>query len=152
MHSTSTNHARISTTDLSKYATSPGAAKQKDSAQRSIANAKTYRVADQALEQGLALSNVELSFAACAELDALGIDPEVFFPVGRDDPEADLQAAQSVCAACPLAQRCLAYGRAISADGVWGGQLLKAGRDDMLKKAGRPPKARLVEPEAALSA
>jgi len=148
MHSTSTNHARISTAELSKYATSAGPARQKDSAERSIAGAKTYRVADEALEQGLALSNAELAFAACADLEMLGIDAEVFFPVGREDPEADLTAAQGVCATCPLVERCLAYGRAISADGVWGGQLLKAGRDDVLRRAGRPRK----QSEAALVA
>lgn len=145
----STNHARISTADLDKYATSAGSkARIADAAERSISTAKTYRVADEALELGLAPSKAELSFSAC--LDAP--DPEVFFPVGRDDAEADLAMAQAICALCPRAQRCLAYGRAISADGVWGGQLLKAGRDDVLRKAGRPPKARVVEPEAVLSA
>ncbi|MFM6851990.1 MAG: WhiB family transcriptional regulator [Terrabacter sp.] len=51
-------------------------------------------------------------------------DPELFWPA----TEADVEAAQSVCRGCPLAEACLAVGRARQEWGVWGGQLLAKGR------------------------
>lgn len=58
------------------------------------------------------------SQAACR-----GTDPELFFPVGRDDverPETD--AAKEICAGCPVVDECLAYALTTrQPDGIWGG-------------------------------
>ena len=56
--------------------------------------------------------------AAC-----LGLDPELFFPVGTSGPalrRADL--AKAVCAVCDVQEACLAWALATRQDyGVWGG-------------------------------
>jgi hypothetical protein len=39
--------------------------------------------------------------------------------------QADLPL--TICADCPVAAQCLAYGQSLRADGVWGGELLKHG-------------------------
>lgn len=49
----------------------------------------------------------------------------VFFTEVRSFDEANL--ALSICAACPVQTACLAYGRQLQADGVWGGRLLHHG-------------------------
>lgn len=63
-------------------------------------------------------------------------DPELFFPAETDI--AGREAAQAICARCPVQAECGALGRRLRAkDGVWGGQYrgkLQAGR-------GRPPAA-----------
>jgi hypothetical protein len=40
---------------------------------------------------------------------------------------AEAAVGLSVCEGCLVREPCLAYGRALHADGVWGGQLLHAG-------------------------
>lgn len=50
-------------------------------------------------------------------------DPELFFPIGRDDVERpEVDAAKEVCARCPVLDECLAYALATrQPDGIWGG-------------------------------
>lgn len=60
--------------------------------------------------------------AACVTDSA---DPRIF------EDETDqfaLMQARAVCAECPVAAECLALGQSLNADGVWGGQPLRAGR------------------------
>lgn len=52
-----------------------------------------------------------------------GHDPELFFPVGRDDLHGpEVEAAKAVCAECPVRDDCLDYALAThQPDGIWGG-------------------------------
>lgn len=71
-------------------------------------------------------------------------DPEVFTPTTPDAYEA----AVAVCGECPMRAVCGDLGRARGEYGVWGGQMLEAGKvQSAPKRAGRPRKA--VEVEAA---
>lgn len=56
--------------------------------------------------------------AACRE-----VGPETFFPVAEDGPmlEAEVQAAKSVCAGCPVRTQCLEYALGALAYGIAGG-------------------------------
>lgn len=53
-----------------------------------------------------------------------GEDPELFFPVGRDDRDRPgIDAAKSVCARCPVCDDCLVYAlRTRQPEGIWGGR------------------------------
>jgi len=57
-------------------------------------------------------------YARCKE-----VDPDLFFPVGTTGPaEAQLRAAKSVCAPCPVQEICLQWALDTGQDaGVWGG-------------------------------
>ncbi|NUO36930.1 MAG: WhiB family transcriptional regulator [Dermatophilaceae bacterium] len=71
-------------------------------------------------------------------------DPELFWPA----TQTDVRAAQAVCSECPLAEECLAVGRARQEWGVWGGQLLAKGLPttelpgNVRPEAHKAPKAR----------
>jgi WhiB family transcriptional regulator, redox-sensing transcriptional regulator len=56
--------------------------------------------------------------AACA-----GMPTDDFFPVGSTGAAlAQIAAAKAVCAACPVAQKCLEYALSTGqTDGIWGG-------------------------------
>ena len=56
--------------------------------------------------------------AACRSLD-----PELFFPIGHGPAaQAQVVAAKSVCARCPVARECLSWALETGQDaGVWGG-------------------------------
>ncbi|MGH8885182.1 MAG: WhiB family transcriptional regulator [Egibacteraceae bacterium] len=56
--------------------------------------------------------------AACA-----GMPTDEFFPVGSTGPAlARIATAKAVCAACPVAEKCLEYALSTGqTDGVWGG-------------------------------
>ena len=69
-------------------------------------------------------------------------DAELWFA----DAPSDVERAKALCLECPLAQRCLAEAldRAEPC-GVWGGQLLVAGRIVARKRPrGRPRKAEVA--------
>jgi WhiB family transcriptional regulator, redox-sensing transcriptional regulator len=53
----------------------------------------------------------------------IGVDPELFFPVGSTGPAlAQVEAAKAVCAMCPVRPECLTWALATGQDaGVWGG-------------------------------
>jgi WhiB family transcriptional regulator, redox-sensing transcriptional regulator len=53
----------------------------------------------------------------------IGVDPELFFPVGTTPPAmAQVAAAKAVCRACPVRVECLEWALATGQDsGVWGG-------------------------------
>jgi WhiB family redox-sensing transcriptional regulator len=53
----------------------------------------------------------------------IGVDPELFFPVGSTGPAlAQVEAAKAVCAMCPVRPECLQWALATGQDaGVWGG-------------------------------
>lgn len=53
----------------------------------------------------------------------IGVDPELFFPVGSTGPAlAQQEAAKAVCAMCPVRPDCLQWALATGQDaGVWGG-------------------------------
>ncbi|PKV83585.1 WhiB family redox-sensing transcriptional regulator [Streptomyces sp. TLI_146] len=57
------------------------------------------------------------------EAACVGVDPELFFPVGHTGPAIeDRAAAQRICRSCPVAQQCLEYASASGqVTGVWGG-------------------------------
>lgn len=47
-----------------------------------------------------------------------GVDPDIFYPVSDEEAEA----AQAICAVCPVREACLEYALANrERDGVWGG-------------------------------
>jgi WhiB family transcriptional regulator, redox-sensing transcriptional regulator len=50
-------------------------------------------------------------------------DPELFFPIGTNGPaRAQIEAAKTVCARCPVRRRCLTWALDAGEDvGVWGG-------------------------------
>ena len=52
-----------------------------------------------------------------------GTDPELFFPIGRDDVDRpEIDAAKEICAGCPVLDDCLDYALAThQPDGIWGG-------------------------------
>lgn len=52
-----------------------------------------------------------------------GVDPELFFPIGRDDVERpEIDAAKQICEGCPVHDECLAYAlRTRQPEGIWGG-------------------------------
>lgn len=56
--------------------------------------------------------------AACRDSD-----PDLFFPISETGPGArQVAAAKAVCAACPVAARCLGWAADTGqADGIWGG-------------------------------
>jgi WhiB family transcriptional regulator, redox-sensing transcriptional regulator len=56
--------------------------------------------------------------AAC-----LGVDPDLFFPIGTAGPALDqIDEAKRICRACPVRERCLAWAlEAGAATGIWGG-------------------------------
>jgi WhiB family transcriptional regulator, redox-sensing transcriptional regulator len=58
------------------------------------------------------------SQAAC-----LGLDPELFFPVGTSlDALAQAEDAKGVCRRCPVQDHCLTWATTTGQDhGVWGG-------------------------------
>lgn len=51
---------------------------------------------------------------ACSASD---VDPELFWPVSKNDPAAE---AKTVCARCPVLAECARYGMTQD-EGVWGG-------------------------------
>jgi WhiB family redox-sensing transcriptional regulator len=53
----------------------------------------------------------------------LGLDPELFFPVGNAYPAlVQIEEARVVCGRCEVAQACLAWANESGKDsGVWGG-------------------------------
>ena len=64
-------------------------------------------------------------------------DPDLFHPTDQ----ADLAAAQALCADCPVRELCLALGLARGEYGVWGGVLLDNGKPQSgVPRRGRPPK------------
>lgn len=59
-----------------------------------------------------------MSYDWQADAACRGVDPEIFFP-GPDDDEA---LPKTICAACPVQQRCLGFAVAVGERfGVWGG-------------------------------
>lgn len=59
-----------------------------------------------------------------ADARCRGLDPELFFPVGRGIHARDrTAAAKSICAQCPVRRECLAWalGSPVIIWGVWGG-------------------------------
>jgi WhiB family transcriptional regulator, redox-sensing transcriptional regulator len=56
--------------------------------------------------------------AAC-----LGVDPDLFFPIGTAGPALDqIDEAKRICRACPVRERCLAWAlERGAATGIWGG-------------------------------
>lgn len=56
--------------------------------------------------------------ARCAD-----IDPELFFPIGRNaSAKRQIAQAKAVCAQCPVTAECLEWAlETKQADGVWGG-------------------------------
>ena len=52
-----------------------------------------------------------------------GADPELFFPIGRDDVDRpEIDAAKEICAGCSVLDECLAYALTThQPDGIWGG-------------------------------
>jgi hypothetical protein len=64
-------------------------------------------------------------------------DPDLFHPTD----EADLAAAQAICARCPVRELCLSLGLQRDEYGVWGGVLLESGKpQSAVPRLGRPPK------------
>ncbi len=61
----------------------------------------------------------------------IGIDPELFFPVGSTGPAlAQVEAAKAVCRACPVRPECLEWSLVTGQDsGVWGGTSEEERRD-----------------------
>jgi len=68
----------------------------------------------------------------------IGIDPELFFPVGSTGPAlAQEEAAKAVCAMCPVRPDCLKWALATGQDaGVWGGTSEDERR--AMRRMGRP--------------
>ena len=59
------------------------------------------------------------------------VDPELFFPIGTTGVAVDhIEAAKSVCNACPVKKQCLEYALATNQEsGVWGGTSEEERRD-----------------------
>lgn len=59
-----------------------------------------------------------MNFAAC-----LGLEPDLFFPVGTEGPAVtQIKEAKAICAQCPVAWECLNYAVDTGqVDGIWGG-------------------------------
>ncbi|MEU0071118.1 WhiB family transcriptional regulator [Streptomyces sp. NPDC006332] len=78
--------------------------------------------------------------AAC-----VGMDPEVFFPVGTTGPALrDIAAAKQVCARCPVIPECLAFALDCGqTSGVWGGTCEEE-RDALLRSAGEDARRRSI--------
>ena len=51
------------------------------------------------------------------------LDPDVFFPIGSTGPALEqIEAAQRICAACPVSEECLEFALATNQEaGIWGG-------------------------------
>jgi WhiB family redox-sensing transcriptional regulator len=68
---------------------------------------------------------VEFEFPRDALCRALGLDTELFFPVGREGSpgfERSAATARAVCARCPVAAGCLGYALDRGLDsGIYGG-------------------------------
>lgn len=61
----------------------------------------------------------------------IGVDPELFFPVGSTGPAiAQVETAKAVCALCGVRGQCLEWAMATGQDsGVWGGLSEEERRD-----------------------
>ena len=79
--------------------------------------------------------------AAC-----LGVDPELFFPIGNTGPAlVQIEEANVVCGRCEVVEPCLSWAVASrQEDGVWGG--LSA--DERRAVKGRDARARRADPSA----
>lgn len=60
-------------------------------------------------------------------------EPELFFPPGRNDTaRAQIEAAKSICAACPVRAACLRFALDTEqGEGIWGGRTAR--ERDMLR-------------------
>ena len=81
--------------------------------------------------------------AAC-----LGVDPELFFPIGNTGPALlQIEEAKVVCRRCEVVETCLKWAMESRQDaGVWGG--LSADERRALKR--RNARARRADPETPL--
>ncbi|MBC7558190.1 MAG: WhiB family transcriptional regulator [Dermatophilaceae bacterium] len=79
--------------------------------------------------------------AAC-----LGVDPELFFPIGNTGPALlQIEEAKAVCGRCEVLEACLSWAvESRQEDGVWGG--LSA--DERRAVKGRNVRARRADPSA----
>jgi WhiB family redox-sensing transcriptional regulator len=78
--------------------------------------------------------------AACTN-----VDPELFFPEGRDQ-EARIDEAKAVCASCPVLELCLV--RALDnkeQHGIWAGATSHDERRRMVRNRKRPSRAKEEE-------
>lgn len=64
--------------------------------------------------------------AACA-----AVDPDLFFPAGRDPVLAE--AAKTYCRRCPLIRECLSYALTHNVEGIWGATT-PTERDDLRRR------------------
>jgi len=57
------------------------------------------------------------------QASCIGVDPELFFPVGTSDPAlAQVEEAKSICRGCEVRADCLEWALGTYQDaGVWGG-------------------------------
>lgn len=56
------------------------------------------------------------------EAACIGVDPEIFFPLGSSAVDPDLKAAKQVCGRCTVKAACLEWAVQASVDdGVFGG-------------------------------
>lgn len=67
-----------------------------------------------------------------------GEDPELFFPVGRDDVDRpEIDAAKEICDRCPVLDECLDYAlQTRQPEGIWGG-LTSTGRRALARRRAR---------------
>ena len=81
--------------------------------------------------------------AAC-----LGLDTELFFPIGEVGPSLpQIARAKDVCAGCPVMAECRAWALEFGPDGIWGG--MTAGeRLPLRRRARAAARAREAEAEA----
>ena len=79
--------------------------------------------------------------AAC-----LGVDPELFFPIGNTGPAlSQIEEAKVVCGRCEVVEPCLSWAmESRQEDGVWGG--LSADERRAVKR--RNARARRADPGA----
>jgi len=79
--------------------------------------------------------------AAC-----LGVDPELFFPIGNTGPALfQIEEAKAVCRRCEVVEPCLSWAiESRQEDGVWGG--LSADERRAVKR--RNARARRADPGA----
>lgn len=58
-----------------------------------------------------------------------GVDPDIFFPVNDEDPNA-IDNAKAVCAGCPVLDDCRAHALSVGEPfGIWGGMSLAERRE-----------------------
>jgi WhiB family redox-sensing transcriptional regulator len=71
-------------------------------------------------------------------------DPELWFPIRRNDP--DIDRAKAICRTCPVQPECLEHALAYEVHGVWGGTDLPE-REAMRRRSGTVPLPMLMHKE-----